>query len=210
MTWVKVCGVTNEKDASVAIEAGADALGFVIAPSSVRRIDLDRAAALMQSLPVLRILVTQDVDPASLIEAAKMTGADGVQPHGRRAAEAAAAGAAAGLFVLHPISVGPNGMEDGNEEAAPDFDRVPVGEVPLLDSAHPDLLGGTGETFDWSVIGTIDRRFVLAGGLGPDNVADAVRIVKPWGVDASSRLERAPGVKDPGKVADFVARAKGI
>ncbi len=200
MTWVKVCGITSEQDAATAVEAGADALGFVLADFSPRYVDVERAASLMDGLPVLRILVTAHAAPSELVEAAMETGADGVQPHGRHKQNAAAAGAAAGLLVLHPLRMG-----SGDESP----DSVPGGQIPLLDTAHPELLGGTGVTFDWSLIDSSDRRFVLSGGLGPHNVMEAVRSVSPWGVDASSGLESAPGVKDPGKVADFVARAKG-
>lgn len=202
MTWVKVCGLTLEADVANAVESGADAVGFVLAAGSPRRIDVARAAGLMDGLPVLRILVTADDDPETVMEAASRTGADGVQPHGEHSRAAAEAAADAGLFVLRPVPVGPSGPAEA-------IDGSPGPGIPLLDTAHPDGHGGTGETFDWGIIGHTGKRFVLAGGLGPDNVARAVRMVHPWGVDASSRLELSPGVKDPGKVTDFIARAKG-
>jgi phosphoribosylanthranilate isomerase len=201
MTWVKVCGLTREADVSNAVDAGADALGFVIAADSPRRVDLGRAKCLMDGLPVLRILVTADEDADAVLEAASRTGADGVQPHGDHSASVATAAAAAGLFVLRPVPVGRGGPLSSIDSDTPG--------IPLLDSANPDVLGGSGTTFDWSIIGHTESRFVLAGGLGPDNVSRAVRAVHPWGVDASSRLEISPGVKDPGRVADFIARAKG-
>ncbi len=89
-----------------------------------------------------------------------------------------------------------------------DLDTVPSGQIPLLDNAAPGLHGGSGLTFDWSSIGDQHRDFVLAGGLGPENVADAVAEVRPFGVDASSGLETAPGVKDAERVRMYVERAK--
>ena len=88
-----------------------------------------------------------------------------------------------------------------------DLATIPGDELPLLDS---DAIGGTGLTFEWSWLHGVDRPFVLAGGLGPDNVTDAIERVGPWGVDASSGLESAPGVKDLARVAEFVRKAKAI
>jgi len=202
VTWVKICGLTREADVATAVDAGADALGFVLAGRSARCIPVQRAAALMTGVPALRILVTEDEEPEELLEAASLTGADGVQPHGQHRVAAAAAAAEAGFLVLRPVAVGSTGPED-------DLAALPTTEIPLLDRARPGGSGGSGEVFDWDLIAATERRFVLAGGLGPGNVASAVTRVRPWGVDASSRLESAPGVKDPGKVAAFVARAKG-
>ena len=94
------------------------------------------------------------------------------------------------------------------QRATKGMDLSAVPGVPLLDAPSPTALGGTGRTFDWSVIADTRDRFVLAGGLGPSNVAAAIAQVRPWGVDASSGLERAPGKKDRGMVADFIAEAK--
>lgn len=202
MTWVKVCGLTREEDVAAAVEAGADALGFVLAEDSPRRVDLARAKALMDGPPALRIVVSVDALPEEVLDAASSTGADGVQPHGRYAPSAAALATAAGLFVLRPVRVGGGGPEIPLEEVEP-------GTVPLLDTAHDEAHGGTGRSFDWRLIGPTDRRYVLAGGLGPANVVEALDVTGAWGVDASTLLESAPGVKDPGKVADFIALAKG-
>jgi phosphoribosylanthranilate isomerase len=129
------------------------------------------------------------------------TGADGIQAHGEFARETAAAGTAAGWFVLRPVAMG---------GAAPDPDpaTVPDDETPILDSVEGRRLGGTGRPFDWDTVPDLDRRFVLAGGLNQENVATAIEQVKPWGVDASSGLEVSRGVKDPGRVAAFIEEAK--
>ncbi len=201
MTWVKVCGLQEEVDVAAAVEAGADAVGFVLAEGSPRRVSLERAGALMDGVPVLRILVTAHLSPEAMVEAVEATGADGIQPHGRHAAAAAAAGAAAGRFVLRPVAMG-GGIPE------PDLTSVPEDQLPILDSAEGRRLGGTGTTFEWKAIPDLGRPFVLAGGLTPENVAGAIREVRPWGVDASSGLEVTRGVKDTGRVVAFIEEAK--
>jgi phosphoribosylanthranilate isomerase len=108
----------------------------------------------------------------------------------------AQAAAEAGYLVLHPM------------RAAPTLDLSTVPGIPLLDTPSQDQLGGTGRSFDWSVVSGLEHRFVLAGGLGPDNIEAAIRQTRPWGVDASSRLEVAAGRKDHSMVADFISKAK--
>ncbi|MGQ0850138.1 MAG: phosphoribosylanthranilate isomerase [Actinomycetota bacterium] len=194
--WVKVCGITLEKDVEVAITAGADAVGLVVVPESPRAITYDRAAQLAAVAEVETILLTKDLDPEDLVGAAIATGVDGVQPYGRHAGEAAAAAVEVGLRVLRPISV------------EVDLATIPIGQIPLIDQRDRGLLGGTGVEIDRSLLPATERAYVLAGGLGPNNVALAVRQVRPWGVDASSRLETAPGIKDPQLVIRFVRAAK--
>ena len=196
MTWVKVCGLSRPAEVEAAVAAGADAVGFVFYEPSPRNITPERARALGESAGVLTVAVTVDLDADSLLHIADLAGVGAVQPHGANAAGAAAAAIDAGLAVLRPVKV-----------AGPvDLTHVSGDELPLLDS---ELIGGTGATFDWSWLGNIERPFVLAGGLGPDNVGDAISRVGPWGVDASSGLESAPGVKDLARVTAFVNRAKG-
>ena len=197
MTWVKVCGVMDRRIAEVALHAGADAIGLVLAESP-RRVSIDQARRIGAGIAVAKILVTVDMSPNELIEAVDQTGADGVQPHGLDAAAAAEAAQRAGLRVLRPVRV----------DGAVDLEAVPSGQIPLLDNAATGLLGGSGVAFDWNLIGEQNRDFVLAGGLDPDNVVDAVARVRPFGVDASSRLESAPGMKDPALVRRFVETAK--
>ena len=203
MTWVKVCGLRTERDVATAVTAGADAVGFVLAERSPRRVSIDDAAGLMDGIPVLRVLVTAHLEPEGALAALEATGADGIQAHGRHAEEVAAASEDAGRFVLRPVAM-------GGTEPQPDPLTVPDGQVPLLDSTGDESLGGTGVTFDWSAIPAMGRRFVLAGGLGPDNVRAAIETVGPWGVDASSGLEAQRGIKDPGRVVAFIEEAKRI
>lgn len=200
MTWVKVCGLTRESDVAAAVEAGADALGFVLAPGSPRRVTTECAADLMDGVPAVRVLLTVDASVEEASAAVAATSADGLQPYGRHAAEVAAWGQANGMLVLHPL----------RRDAAGSWGigTVPDGQIPLLDSATGTGLGGTGVALDWEGVERPVRQFVLAGGLDQSNVAAAIGTLSPWGVDASSGLELAPGIKDAARVAAFVEEAK--
>lgn len=197
MTWVKVCGVRRVGDIEAAEEAGADAVGLVVGPS-VRRLLPGEAADLAASTRLQTFLVTVDAGPDELLALARETGVTGVQPHGAHAAEAAEAAAAAGLVVLYPLSAGP-GL---------DVADVPGRYIPLVDSPALGAHGGTGRQWDRRGFSPGGRSWVMAGGLGPGTVGLAVAEMAPWGVDASSRLESAPGVKDPALIAAFVREAK--
>lgn len=196
MTWVKVCGLTNHEDVAAAVDAGADAIGFVNVETSLRYVPLEKAAALAQGVPIHTIVLTIDAEPGPTLEFLEVSDIDGLQPYGRLASEVAAAAIAGGFLVLNP------------QRPAPDLDLTRIPGIPLLDTPSDEAWGGTGRVFDWQLVESLHGRFVLAGGLGPDNVAAAVAAVAPWGVDASSRLERVPGRKDPGMVAAFVEKAK--
>jgi phosphoribosylanthranilate isomerase len=196
MTWVKVCGLTVAEDVTAAVTAGADAIGLVNVPSSPRFIPLETAFALADGIPVPAVLLTMDFEPDDVLAILHASALAGVQPYGRHRLETARAAERAGYLVLFPLS----------PEA--DVDSAPG--IPLLDTPSRSRLGGTGEVFDWAMTEHVERDFVLAGGLGPDNVAEAVRRARPWGVDASSRLEISPGRKDHGMVADFIERAKAV
>lgn len=201
MTWVKICGITDEVSLDAAVTGGADAVGFVLAPDSPRALTPDRAAALMQAVPILRFIVTVDLTPAEALAAAEHTGADGIQNHGLHATEVAAAAVEAGYRSLHPIRVLATGPEI-------DAATVPDGSLPLFDTASAISHGGTGITFEWGILDRPQRSFVVAGGLGPENVAAAIEALDPYGVDASSRLESSPGVKDPRIIIDFLHGVK--
>ena len=197
MTWVKVCGLTRPVDVEAAVAAGADAVGFVSHPGSPRYVSLPMIAELADGVPVTRVILTVNLGVRAALTAVEATGVDGIQPYGPRAAEVTAAALDAGVMVLRPLQA-QAGLELPEED----------GSIPLLDTPDDDELGGTGRSFDWSWVRGLGRRFVLAGGLNPSNVAAAIHLVRPWGVDASSGLEAAPGIKHPGKVAAFVQEAK--
>lgn len=197
MTWVKVCGLRTAGDVAAAEEAGADAIGLVLAESP-RRVTPEEARRLAARTTLPAFLVLVDARPTEVIDLAEFVGAAGVQPHGEHGADAAAAARLAGLDVLRPVRV----------DGPVDLTGIPDDQTPILDAAVDGLHGGTGIGFDPALAGGIDRRWVMAGGLGPDSVADAVRRSRPWGVDASSRLESAPGIKDRDLIIRFVKEAK--
>ena len=197
MTWVKVCGLRRMAEVEAAAAAGADAVGFVAIPSSPRFIEPGDAAPLAAATPLTRVLLVADLTPPGAIAALRRAGVDAVQPYGDGAAEVARAAREAGYMVLQPIRLGGPGEE-----------ALWVGATPLYDTHRPGRYGGTGESFDWDLLDGRDHDFVVAGGLGPDNVADLIARKRPWGVDASSGLESDPGIKDLGKVSAFVEEAK--
>jgi phosphoribosylanthranilate isomerase len=198
MTWIKVCGLTRPEEVAVAVEAGADAVGFVLIPESPRALQLAEAAALADGVPVTKIILIRDLVPAALLAAAAAVGADGIQPYGAHVDQASQAAVEAGLMVLRPLRVrGPAVL-----------DQIPVTQTPLLDSGGLGLLGGSGQSFDHDHLPRTDRPFVLAGGLGPDNVAAVIRSSRPWGVDASSGLESRPGCKDPDLIRRYLDQAR--
>ena len=200
MTWVKICGITREDALAAAHEGGADAVGLVIAASSPRAVTLEGARRLIARSELPAFLVSVDATPTEIERAVEQTGAAGVQPHGEHRADVVAMATQRGWKALYPIPVG------GEAFTAPV--DLPAGAIPILDTASGSQHGGTGVTFDWRLIDDALRPFVLAGGLGVDNVADAIRTVEPYGVDASSRLETVPGVKDPDTILAFIEEAK--
>lgn len=198
--WVKVCGMTRPEDVAAAVAAGADAIGIAMLERSPRAVDAAVASRLVATAAgrvEVFVLVEDAAQPA--VELALAVGATGVQPYGAAAREVAVAALDTDLTVLFPIPVA--------GEAPVDLVRLPKGARPLLDTAVGGKSGGTGRTFDWRrAIGV--RQAVIAGGLDPQNVAAAVSIARPWGVDASSGLEAVVGVKDHSKVTAFVQAAK--
>lgn len=194
MTWVKLCGLSREGDVAAAVAAGADAIGFVTDPASPRRVTPERARALGDGVDLERFLVTVDLTPEELTAHAATAGVSGVQPHGRHSRAACEAALAAGYRALFPIRVA----------GRVSFDEVPAGAVPILDAAVDGRHGGTGVAFDWGRLEGVAGEFVLAGGLTPETVPRAIRRVRPWGVDVSSGVESAPGVKDHDLMRRFV------
>jgi phosphoribosylanthranilate isomerase len=198
--FIKVCGITQTVDARYAAEQGATAVGVVFWPESPRYVDPARAAAIVEGLPAtvetVGVFVNAAADDIRGVLAS--TGIRRVQLHGD---EPPALARALGVDVLRSVTA---------ETAEEVYGGWPPGTLFLLDAADRIRRGGTGQTVDWDRAAAVARahRVVLAGGLTPDNVADAIRRVRPFGVDVSSGVERAPGVKDFDKVARFVARAR--
>lgn len=202
---VKVCGITRPEDARVASVCGAWAVGFVFWQDSPRQVAPRRAAAIAAALPgdVLAVGVFVNAPAAEIVALADRVGLGAVQLHGdERAADIAAL--PAGLMVIKALAV----------RAAADVETalaLPERVTVLLDAYDPRRRGGTGRAADWELAAAVAarRRTVLAGGLGADNVAEAAAAVRPWAVDASSRLETSPGIKDPRRVREFLAAAHG-
>jgi phosphoribosylanthranilate isomerase len=206
---VKICGITSPGDAVLAVESGADALGFVFWPMSPRRIDPERAAEIARGLPepVLRVGVFVDAPREDMERIADGVGLDVLQLHGDEPPEALA-----GLPrpVLKAVRVGPGFAA---EEAARYCERAAGLVVDTRLPGETQMPGGTGVPFDWSLVkGLTDRVpfLMLAGGLTPANVAAAVRAVRPQAVDVSSGVEGLPGRKDPAKVRAFLDAARAV
>ena len=188
---VKICGITNSADAVAAVDAGAGALGFNFWPKSLRYISPRAAGEIAPSPGVLRVGVFVNAGEDEIRGAAAEAGLDVVQLHGEFHPPDR-------LAVWKAISVR-QGFDPSLLDAAAD--------AFLLDAPSGEEYGGTGRTFDWSLVRGVPRRVVLAGGLDASNVGRAIETVRPWAVDACSRLESAPGIKDHRKVAEFLKAA---
>lgn len=197
--WVKICGLTNEEDALAAAALGADAVGFVFAPSA-RQIAPVRAYDIVRRLPpeILTVGVFRNEAPKRVVDICLRTQLGAAQLHGRERPEDSAFVRARVPFVIKAFAAGDPALD---EVADHHVDAI------LIDSPEP----GSGRVFDWSLADGApdDRRVILAGGLTPDNVAEAIARVRPWGVDVSSGVERSPGSKDVVKLRDFIAAARG-
>ena len=204
---VKICGITCPEDGRLAVEAGADALGFVFWPGSPRSIDPLEASAVSRGLPesVLRVGVFVDASRDELERIVDAADLDVLQLHGNEPLEALAA---LPRPVLKAVRVGPGFAVDEALRAAEAAAGLVVDTRLPGEAQSP---GGTGVAFDWSLVSGLAGRvpfLMLAGGLGPGNVAEAIRAVRPHGVDVSSGVESRPGRKDGAKVRAFVEAAR--
>ncbi|MPY92349.1 MAG: phosphoribosylanthranilate isomerase [Acidimicrobiia bacterium] len=198
--WVKICGITSEEDALLAAALGADAVGFVFAPSS-RQLAPVRARDIVRRLPpeVLTVGVFRDEVPKRVVRIAHEVGLKAVQLHGWESPDQTRAVRSKVAVVIKAFPAGDPHLSRLDDYAA---------DAVLIDSPVP----GSGEVFDWSLAegAPSNRRFVLAGGLRPDNVVDAITAVRPWGVDVSTGVEARPGHKDAAKLRAFIAAAKSV
>lgn len=202
MTRVKVCGLTRECDVRTAAALGADALGFILAPSP-RRVTLERAASLVRGLApfVSRVAVLSDPTEAELREVIESRLFDCLQFHGREEP-----GRLAGLPLKTVKAFGVSRGEDLDRAET----YAEVSDYFLFDTKAGGASGGTGQAFDWSLLSErrFSRPFILAGGLGPENLSRALEKVRPAAVDLNSRIESAAGVKDPVLMARAILAAK--
>lgn len=213
MTWVKICGITNLEDALTAVDAGAEAVGFVFHQESPRRVDAETAQQIVEKLPpkVEKVGVFVDLETERIREIASRVGLTGIQLHGNHSFEE--------FTNLHQTMSGAKviAMVPGDtlKSAASFFTdeaRKSIFAI-LLDSQSNGLSGGTGTSFDWGAARELVEMInvsipvIVAGGLNPLNVAQAIKILKPFGVDVASGVEARPGKKDPGKLRAFISAA---
>jgi phosphoribosylanthranilate isomerase len=208
---IKVCGLTRREDAELAGEAGAAYGGVILAPGYRRSVTPGTARVILSEFQGRRVGVFVDADEAGLLAAAAEAGIHVVQLHGDEPPEVADGVRAAGYEVWKAVRV------RSADDVRAAFDRY-AGTVDalLLDGYDPAAAGGTGTRFDWMQIAALRGELpggmglVAAGGLRPDNVAEAVRVLRPHAVDVSSGVESAPGVKDPAAVRAFVRAVRGL
>lgn len=213
--WIKICANTSLEDAQLAVESGADAVGFVFAPSP-RRVTVEQVAAITPHLPaaVEKIGVFVDAGLEEIEATVRASGLTGVQLHSEAGPELAAglrARFGPGLRILRVVHFGAGAAV----QAAAIAQDANVDAV-LVDSRTATAVGGTGVAFDWTEArktvfgGSGSVKLIAAGGLNPANVAEAIRTLRPWGVDVASGVEAAPGRKDAAKVKAFVANARAV
>jgi len=197
--FVKVCGTTSEEDALLAVAMGADAVGFIFAAGSKRQVSPALVRDIVKRLPpeTLTFGVFRDEVPERVVEIVRSTGLRAAQLHGHETPEQTRAVREQLPIVFKVFSAGDPAVRKARDHGA---------DAVMVDNKG----GGSGQVFDWSLAEDVPGgvKLVLAGGLGPDNVADAIRTVHPWGVDACTRLEASPGRKDARKVRAFVAAAR--
>jgi phosphoribosylanthranilate isomerase len=196
--FVKICGITSEEDALLAVAMGADAVGFVFAPSS-RQVAAGFVRDIVRRLPpeVLTVGVFRDESAQRVVDVVNSTGLRAAQLHGLETADQTTWVRKRVPFVIKGFTAGDPALDRADDFGA---------DAILVDSHAP----GSGEVFDWSLAegAPLNRRVILAGGLTPDNVAEAIDRVRPWGVDVSTGVEDSPGHKDARKVHDFIRNAR--
>ena len=220
--FVKICANTNLKDALLAVESEADAVGFVFAPSK-RRVTAEQVAGITRELPeaVTKVGVFTSTDAEEILETARLAGLNAVQLHSAFDLElvnAIDAGSGGRLRVFQVVDV-PVGMD--LEELRASLTAVLQHSyivAALLDASHGGVSGGTGKSFDWERTVEVVRQVqmetegqvIVAGGLRAENVGEAIAAFAPWGVDVASGVEASPGRKDPEKLRAFIAAVRAV
>jgi phosphoribosylanthranilate isomerase len=200
MTWIKFCGTTNLEDALKAASLGVNALGFIFAPSP-RRIEPEAAKKIILSLPrtLLKVGVFVDEEAKEVQRVAGYCGLTALQFHGKESPEYCR-GFSLPVYKAIPVK---------DLESLTDMERYPDVSI-LLDAYSPAQAGGTGSSFPWeiAIAAREKRNFILSGGLNPSKVGEAIRKVRPLGVDVCSGIERTPGRKDLSKMIEFIEEVK--
>ena len=220
--WIKICGNRSLDDLQPSVEAAADAVGFVFA-ASPRHANAEQAASLTPTLPadLTQVGVFQSRDFAEISAAVRTAGLSGVQLHGGldlALIENLRRGYGNSLFLIQTlhwrVDDDPGSSEQALREQLRSVSRHRGADAILIDARTATALGGTGKTLPWPRLRDLiggeagKTRVILAGGLTPENVAEAIQTARPWGVDVSSGVERRPGSKDPARVRAFIAAAR--
>lgn len=205
--WTKICGITRVEDAEAAAETGADAVGLVLYPPSPRAVSVESCQALFGDLSagIRRVALFVDPDRELVQQAVDSGCVDLLQFHGSESEEFCQQ---FGVPYMKAVRV------QGLEQARGEMEQYPSAEMILLDKYVDNVPGGTGQVIDWSIAGQLVSAsrlpVVLAGGLNPDNVSEAITQVKPFGVDVSSGVEKDPGEKDLEAVRLFIEMSKSV
>ena len=203
MTRIKICGTTNLDDALMAVEAGADALGFIFVPNTPRYLHPDEAAKIIEELPpfITTVGLFVNAEQSEIDTIANDCSLDAVQLHGEESPELCLA---LNRRVVKAFRV----KEESSLSRLHDYHV----SAYLLDTYVKGAMGGTGRVFDWNLAVKAKQygRIILAGGLNPDNIASAILQVRPYGVDVSSGVEVSPGCKDPAKIKAFISAVRAV
>jgi phosphoribosylanthranilate isomerase len=201
-TKIKICGLTRAEDVAVAARLGADYLGFILAPSP-RRVTPERVAGITAGVAgkSQKVGVFVDAPLEEVIKAVEIAGLDLVQLHGSEDEDYAGRLSAAGIRFIKVFRLG--------RDRRPPVTAFPGAEALLFDTFLPGIAGGAGKSFDWKLVsGWSGAPFFLAGGLNPENVAEALALTRPYGVDVSSGVEAAPGIKDHARIKAFITAVR--
>ena len=202
-TRVKICGITSSEDALAAVAAGADALGFVFYAKSPRAVSPEQATTIIRSLPpfVTTVGLFVNADRATIKATVATCGLDVIQLHGDESPQDCCF---SGCRVIKALRI----KDSASLERAADYEVSGL----LLDAWSDRVYGGSGEVFDWQLLKNFASHHpvILAGGLIPENVAEAIRQVRPYAVDVSSGVEMAPGRKDKIKMAEFIRQVRSV
>lgn len=210
---VKICGLTREKDLAFAVNMGADAVGFLVGvPESPRNLTLKRAEKLLSKVPIFidRVVVTPPKSIEWLLEVNNMLRPSAIQIHGKNELDSKIIqNSIKDTMLIKTIYVTENSLNKKIKEDLKTFDAI------LLDSFNKTQYGGTGKVHDWKLSRQIKKALepipvILAGGLTPDNIKEAILTVKPYAVDVASGVESNPGIKDNKKIRTFIENAKQI
>lgn len=203
-TRVKICGITRAQDARAAAEAGADAIGLVFYPPSPRFLSTERAVEIRDALPpfVQTVALFVNPDAAQVSQVLQRVRPGALQFHGEETPQFCAQFGAPWIKAAR--------VKNGSEASRLlEYLRPFSAAAAWLVDSHVEAYGGVGESFDWSLVpAERERPLILSGGLSPQNVAEGIRRVRPWGVDVSTGVESAKGIKDAAKIAAFIAEVR--